>query len=639
MKQTGIIRTRLLILLGCVGVYFLALMIRLGYLQLWVSTEYLNRAMDIQWTRNMPIEGQRGVIMDRNGQIIVNNIVAPSVVVLPRQVTEPQRAAEVLAEVLGTTFEDALGHVTKKVAVERIQPEGRKLDHDQVVAIKEAGLAGVFLVNDVRRNYPHGSLLAHTLGFTGIDNQGITGLEYYYNNLLMGQKGAWEIVSDNKGRPLSNFADIYAPSSRGYDMVTTIDLRLQEIMEREADNAMARFNPDSILMLAMEPATGNILGMVSRPGFEPWNYQAYPQEVYNRNLPIFMAFEPGSTAKIMTFAAALEESLMTLETPFHCSGYSIIAGRRIRDWKTSGHGAQTMLDVIKNSCNPGFMHMGVDLLGKDRLFQYLEAFGLMEKTGVEMLGESKGIVFNPEVISDVEVATTAFGQGNSMTPLQLVTAVSAAVNGGNLMRPHIIDQIVHPYTGEIIAQNTPEIRRRVISEETSATMRFALENVGAQGSGRNSFIPGFRIGGKTGTAQKPNPNGGGYLSGEYILSFISAAPMDDPEIVLYVAIDNPRTPVQYGGVVAAPIAKAVLEEALPALGVQRRTEQIEKLYAWHEAVPVEVFDYMGMRREDIGTTPDYKIEILGSGSRVIAQQPVGGTKVNMGSTIRLFMGH
>lgn len=638
MKQTRMIRNRIVILLTCVSIYFLALIIRLGYLQIWVSTEYSDRAMDMQWTRNMPIEGQRGLILDRNSEIIVNNVPAPSVVVLPRQVKEPERAAQVLSEVLGTTFDDALAHVTHKVSVERIQPEGRKLDHEQVVAIKEADLAGVFLVNDVRRNYPHGTLLAQTLGFTGIDNQGIAGLEYKYNNLFMGTRGKWEIVSDNKGRPLNNFSDIYAPSSRGFDMMLTIDLRLQEIMEREADNAMLRYNPDGILMLAMRPRTGEILGMVSRPTFEPWNYQAYPQEIYNRNLPIWMSFEPGSTAKVMTFAAALEENVMTLDTPFNCAGYAVYGGRRIRDWKAGGHGHQTMLDVIKNSCNPGFMHMGVDLLGKDLLFQYLEAFGIKEKTGVDMLGESQGIMFNPANISDVEVATSAFGQGNSMTPIQLVTAISAAINGGNLMRPYIVDQIIHPYTGEVMAQNQPEIRRRVISEETSAKMRFALENVGAQGSGKNSFIDGFRVGGKTGTAQKPNPDGPGYKSGEYILSFVAAAPMDDPEIVLMVAVDNPRNTVQYGGVVAAPIARAILVEGLPAIGVQPRQDQIEKLYNWMETVPVEVANYIGMHRDDIRPTADYKLQYFGTGNRVIAQQPAAGTKVNTGSEVRLFFG-
>ena len=638
MKQTGIIKQRLIILLLLVSLYFLALIVRLGYLQIWVSTEYSNRAMDIQWTRNMPIEGQRGLILDSNGQIIVDNEVAPSVVVLPRQVTEPERAAQVLSEVLGTTFEDAMGHITKKVSVERIQPEGRKLDHEQVVAIKEANLAGIFLVNDVRRNYPHGRLLSHSLGFTGIDNQGITGLEYEFNNVLMGSRGSWEIVSDNKGRPLENFSNIYAPASRGFDMGLTIDLRVQEIMEREANNAIARYNPDNLLMLAMEPATGRILGIVSRPDFEPWNYQSFQQEIYNRNLPIWMSFEPGSTAKIMTFAAALEEGLMTLDTPFHCAGYSIIGGRRIRDWKTSGHGAQTMLDVIKNSCNPGFMHMGVDLLGKELLFEYLDAFGIREKTGVDLLGESQGIVFNPDVISDVEVATASFGQGNSMTPIKLVTAVAAAINGGNLMRPYIVEQIIHPYTGEIVAQNQPEVRRRVISEETSATMRYALENVGAQGSGKNSFIPGFRVGGKTGTAQKPNLDGPGYQSGKYILSFVSAAPMDDPQIVLYVAIDNPKNTIQYGGVVAAPIARAILEEALPALGVEPRTEQIEKSYTWLETEPVEVMDYLGMQRDEIRAAADYKLQFHGTGNRVIAQQPAGGTKVNVGTEVRIFFG-
>lgn len=638
VKQSTIIQKRIVILISCVAIYFGALILRLGYLQIVTSDEISQRATEWQWTRNLPIEGQRGTIFDRNHEVIVDNMVAPSVIVIPRQVTDVDEASKMLADVLGMTVEDAMDHVTKVRAVERIQPEGRKLSLEQVQAIQEADLNGVYLVNDVKRNYPLDNMLAHTLGFTGIDNQGLTGIEALYNEQLMGANGAWEYFSDAKGRELNGFSDLYAPASRGLDIELSVDSRIQEIIEREADNVIEKYNPDNIMILAMDPKTGAILGITSRPTFDLQNYQDYSQEIYNRNLPIWSSFEPGSTFKIMTYAATLEEGLMELDDHFNCAGYSVIEGTRIRDWKRSGHGQQTMLEVIMNSCNPGFMHMGVNLLGKEKLFEYIDAFGFNDKTGIDMLGESQGIVFNPDVIGDVEVATSAFGQGNSMTPLQLVTAVSAVVNGGNLMEPYVVNRILHPYTQEILAEREPIVRREVISEETSETMRYVLESVGALGSGRNAFIDGFRVGGKTGTAQKPSPTGG-YISDEYILSFVGVAPMDDPEIVLYVAVDNPKDTIQYGGVVAAPIARAILVEALPHLGVEPRTEQIEKEYNFFDVKLIDVPDFIGKEQSEIDRYGPYTVEYLGEGTKVIAQQPEAGGKVKEGGTIRLYLGN
>ena len=636
MKQVGTVQKRILILFAGLTVYFFAVFVRLAYLQL-INPEEITEHAESLWSRNLPIEGQRGIIYDRNLEVIVDNIVAPSVIVIPRQVTDPERAATVLAEVLGSTYDDMMGHVTKRVSVERIQPEGRKLNLEQVQAIKEAELDGVYLVNDVKRHYPFGNMLAHTLGFTGIDNQGLTGLESLYNEFLMGSNGAWQYFSDAKGNALERFSDLYTPSSRGMDMVLSIDARIQEIIEREADNAMARYRPDQIMILAIDPNTGAVLGNTSRPTFSPQNYQDYDQEIFNRNLPIWSTFEPGSTFKILTYAAALEEGVMELDDPFNCAGYSVIEGTRIRDWKAGGHGTLSMLEVIMNSCNPGFMHIGVDLLGKEKLFEYIDAFGMKEKTGIDMLGESKGLVFNPDVIGPVEVATSAFGQGNSMTPLQLVTAVAATVNGGNLLRPYVVSQIRHPYTEEILFARQPEIRRQVISQETSDTMRYVLENVGARGSGRGAFVDGFRVGGKTGTAQKPAP-GGGYKPGEYILSFVGVAPMDDPQIVIYVAIDNAKDTIQYGGVVAAPIARNILKEALPYLGVTPRREQIEKEYTWLDTRLIEVPDYTGQTRREINPYTTYTFEFLGSGTTVTHQQPKPGTKMSETGTIRLYLG-
>ena len=588
------------------------------------------------WSRNLPIEGQRGIIYDRNHDAIVENEVAPSVIVIPKQVTDVDRTSEVLAEVLEVSVEEAKRHVTHGVSIERIQPEGRKLSLEQVQAIQEANLDGVYLVNDVKRSYPYGNLLAQTIGFTGIDNQGITGLEYVYNDYLMGENGVWKYFSDAKGNSLPQFSDDYAPASRGLDIELTIDLHLQEILEREFDNAVAKYDPDQMIGIIMDPNTGEILAMASRPTYDPENYQDYDQEIFNRNLPIWSTYEPGSTFKIVTFSAALEEGVMKLEDRFFDPGYAIVDGVRIRDWKAGGHGDQSMLEVIMNSCNPGFIELG-QRLGKEKLFEYIRAYGFNEKTGVDMLGESQGIIFNPDNIGNVELATSSFGQGNSVTPIQLVTAVSAAVNGGNLMQPYIVKRMLHPYTNEVLYEREPSIKRRVISEETSETMRYALEMVGAQGSGKGAYIDGYRVGGKTGTAQKAKD--GAYISGEYILSFVGIAPMDDPQLVVYVAIDNPKNTVQYGGVVAAPIARSILAEALPYIGVEPREEQIEKKYLWTDTKYVTVPDFVGKEPKEIESSYLYNIEYHGEGTKVISQQPAAFSRTIEGGTVRLYLGN
>ena len=635
MKQSGVIQRRLVVLLSIILIYFIALFIRLAYLQIFNSGTLVDRAESL-WSRNLPIEGQRGIIYDRNHDAIVENEVAPSVIVIPKQVTDVDRTSEVLAEVLEVSVEEAKRHVTHGVSIERIQPEGRKLSLEQVQAIQEANLDGVYLVNDVKRSYPYGNLLAQTIGFTGIDNQGITGLEYVYNDYLMGENGVWKYFSDAKGNSLPQFSDDYAPASRGLDIELTIDLHLQEILEREFDNAVAKYDPDQMIGIIMDPNTGEILAMASRPTYDPENYQDYDQEIFNRNLPIWSTYEPGSTFKIVTFSAALEEGVMKLEDRFFDPGYAIVDGVRIRDWKAGGHGDQSMLEVIMNSCNPGFIELG-QRLGKEKLFEYIRAYGFNEKTGVDMLGESQGIIFNPDNIGNVELATSSFGQGNSVTPIQLVTAVSAAVNGGNLMQPYIVKRMLHPYTNEVLYEREPSIKRRVISEETSETMRYALEMVGAQGSGKGAYIDGYRVGGKTGTAQKAKD--GAYISGEYILSFVGIAPMDDPQLVVYVAIDNPKNTVQYGGVVAAPIARSILAEALPYIGVEPREEQIEKKYLWTDTKYVTVPDFVGKEPKEIESSYLYNIEYHGEGIKVISQQPAAFSRTIEGGTVRLYLGN
>lgn len=405
---------------------------------------------------------------------------------------------------------------------------------------------------------------------------GLSGIEYQYNDYLKSQKGSLSIYTDAKGNLMHDMTSIFTSATPGMDIYLTIDINLQLIMDSVINNAIQKYQPDQVMGLMVSAKTGEILAMTSYPYFDPAHYQDYDESIYNRNLPIFYAFELGSTFKIFTYSVALELGLFDMNDSFYCSGSTVVGDRKIRCWKAGGHGSQTFLEVIQNSCNPGFMELG-RRIGVENFYDYLDLYGFSQKTGIDLQGEQKGIMMNEANCGPVELATQSFGQTSAYTPIQLVMASIAAVGGGELLKPYILKEI-HTYTDEIVYQKKKEIKHRVISKQTSDYMKYALENVCALGTGRNAFIEGFRVGGKTGTAQKISSSGG-YISGEYILSFLGIAPMNDPEIVCYLAIDNPKNTVQYGGTVAAPLVGQILEQSLNYLQIERDYEnQIEKIY-------------------------------------------------------------
>src|SRR5690606_19633269 len=408
------------------------------------------------------------------------------------------------------------------------------------------------------------------------------------------------------------------------------------VMERELDQAMTGLNADAVIAIAMNPNSGEILGMASRPTYSPSEYQEVDPIVYNRNLPIWMTYEPGSTFKIITLAAALEENKVNLKNEkFYDGGAVEIGGARLRCWKKGGHGSQTFLQVVENSCNPGFVELG-NRLGKDKLFEYIRNFGFGSKTGIDIGGEENGILFKLSQVGPVELATTAFGQGVSVTPIQQITAVSAAINGGTLYKPYVAKAWINRESGEVVQEIEPTAVREVISEATSKQVREALESVVALGTGRNAFIDGYRVGGKTGTAQKVV--NGRYSTSEHIVSFIGFAPADDPQIVVYVAVDNPEG-IQFGGVVAAPIVRNIMEDALQILEVPKRETQIDRLYRYGETPVVNV---PNLTRKTITETCEdlnmnFNLTSSGTGTTVIKQAPAAGESVERGSTIRIYL--
>lgn len=628
------VRKRLALVLVVGILVFFIIDVRLGYVQFMLGDFLTSKAKD-SWSRKVPFEPQRGEIVDRNGVALATNISAPTVYVVPRQVDDPDKTAAELAKALNMTKEKAFQHITKKQFIERI-PEGRKISHEKAKEIRALDLKGVYIGEDSKRHYPYGSYLSHVLGFAGIDNQGLMGLELYYDKQLKGEEGSVQFYADAKQQRMNDMADDYEPPIDGLDLKLTIDNKVQTVVERELDIAEAEYNPDGVIAIAMNPNNGEILAMSSRPDFDPANFRDVAPEVYNRNLPVWSTYEPGSTFKIITLAAAIEEGKVNLEKEhFHDPGFIEVAGAKLKCWKKGGHGSQTFLEVVQNSCNPGFVALG-ERLGKEKLFKYINDFGFGQKTGIDLEGEGKGILFNLDKVGPVEQATTAFGQGVSVTPIQQVAAVSAAINGGILYTPYIAKELIDPVTGEIVMKKAPNAKRRVISEETSKEIRHALESVVALGSGKNAFVDSYRVGGKTGTAQKAKD--GRYLENNHIVSFIGFAPADDPEIVIYVAVDNPKGTVQFGGVVAAPIVGRIMEDSLRALEIPPRKGQIEKELTWLDTPMVEVPDLTGMTKVELRQQLfNLRLDIAGEGEKVVKQLPSPGVKIKEGSTIRVYM--
>ena len=572
------INSRMKVLLLIFVALLVLIIVKVFYVQVFEYKKLYSLSKDL-WSRDLPVEANRGLILDRNGVVLADNLTTTSLVLVPNQIKDKKDTTTKLAQILNVSYDEMYKHVNKKTSIERVHPEGRRLSYEIADKISNLKLPGVYLVKESKRYYPYGNLLSHTLGYVGIDNQGLSGLELQYDKYLTGESGAIKYFSDAKGNKL-NLSDVYLEPQDGMNLQLTIDINIQKSIERELNNIVDMFEPDMALAIVMNPNTGEIYGMGSRPDYDPNNYQNYNQQVLSRNLPIWATYEPGSTQKIITTSAAVEEKVVDLDNDlFYDNGSVKVDTAKIKCWKAGGHGQQTFMEVLQNSCNPGFVKMG-QLLGKDRLFSYLDKFGFGAKTGVDLSGEGKGIIFPLSKVGNVELATTAFGQGISVTPIQQVTAVSAVVNGGKLYQPYILKSISEKETGNIIKKNSKKFIRQTISKETSNTMRRALENVVAKGGGKAAYIDGYRIGGKTGTAQKVE--NGVYLVNNYIMSFMAVVPSNNPEAVLYLAIDNPKHTAMLSSYTTTPIARRILLDIIEALDIKKQDSQIEKEKEWSD---------------------------------------------------------
>lgn len=628
--------SRIKLVFSLVILVFLIIVIRVFYIQV-IEYKKLNDLAENLWSRNLPVGANRGRILDRNGKEIAGNITTSSLVFIPNQIVNKEEVARDISDILGVSYEDMYSHVSKKTSIERVHPEGRDLSYEIADKINKLGYDGVYLLKETKRYYPYKETLSHVIGYVGIDNQGLSGLELLYDKYLTGSDGSIKYFSDGKGFKL-NLPQVYNTPTPGMDINLTIDLDLQLLLENELTNAEKKYNVEGAIGIVMNPKTGEILAMSSRPTFDPTNYQSYSIETINRNLAIWSSFEPGSTFKILTMAAAINEGKVNVfEDTYYDTGGINVSGSTLHCWKAGGHGHQTFLEVIENSCNPGFVILG-NRLGKDLLFKYIDKLGFGVKTGIDLNGEGKGIIFNLNKVGPLELATTAFGQGVSVTAIQQVQSLSAIINNGNMYTPFVVKSISDYETGTIIKETKPILKKEnLIKKETSELMRYVLESVVAKGGGHNAYIEGYRIGGKTGTAQKVGSDGR-YMAGNYVLSFIGFMPSEDPEYVVYIALDGAKGVTQYGGTVAAPVAKSIFSGIINLYDIEPTNDSLPKEYYWYESKYVTVPDVRGMSVKDAKKTlHGYILEYTGNGETVIAMNPEPGKRVKEGSVVKLML--
>ena len=633
-----VIRRRLAL---CMAVFFLlfsALATRLFVLQI-IKGEDLQRRAQAQWTSESAIQPARGTIVDRNGAVLAQSATAYAASVSPRQVTDAARLAAILSPVLDMeaaaierkASDTSRGGVTLKRQLPRETAQQIKAMKAEYAAAGSNALNGLYLEEESKRYYPMGRFATQLIGLTTIDGTGQAGLEQSLDRWLSGRAGRILSQIDGKGRALGDGEREYIPAVDGGSVALTIDASIQSFCEQAAREALSANHAKAVRVLAMDPATGEILAMVTKPDYDlndPPRDDVETLTERMRNRVIADAYEPGSTFKILTAASALDAGLVSPSEGFYCSGSVTVDGGRIRCWGRP-HGAQTFAQALQNSCNPVFVETGLRL-GVERFYNYLDAFGIGRKTGVDIPGEAGGIVIPRAACKRVDIARIGFGQSVAVTPIQLLTAVCAAVNGGNLLRPYVVKTITD-VSGSVVQCGETRVIGHPISPQTSATMRRLLEDVVALGGGRNAYIPGYHIGGKTGTAQVYVD---GVVSREtHIGSFVGFAPADDPRIAVILIVDEAQVPVDFGSVTAAPYAKEILERALVYLGIAPDSDE-------PPAEQVAVPDVTGMDAASaIEALKAAGLDAVldGAGRSVTGQLPAAGARMNAGALVMLYV--
>lgn len=622
------LQKRLLCVLGIMALLFFCVIGKLFVVQIIQGNKLQTRAIS-QWTRDLSLSGLRGKILDTNGNVLASSYTSYNVYVRASNVKDAGAVAALLSEKLGVDYDTVYKKATKTNISESLIVS--QVDIDTAKAILNADIDGIYLGETSTRQYPYGDMLTSVLGFTTIDNVGQAGLEAYYNNFLTGTDGQALTESTITGLELSNATTSFMAGIPGCDVGLTIDANIQEVLESVCDRALTEQQAKGITAIMMNPQNGEILAMVSKPSFDLNNPPRDDVEkllAYSKNVNIVDVYEPGSTFKLFTISAALSEGVTNINEKFYDPGYRIVDGERIKCWRTTGHGSQTLAEGLCNSCNSVFMDLGLRL-GVDKLYEYLERFGIGSLTNVDFAGESAGIMMNQNSVKNVDLARIAFGQAVAVTPLQMITGVCSVLNG-TLYQPHFIKSITTP---DGITKTFDSVAvRKVLDESVSRQVAELMEQV-VSTKGLYSFVPGYRIGGKTGTAQKYED--GHVASGKYVSSFVGCYPVENPEYVLLLCVDEPGTGVYYGSMVAAPYAKQVFSGLFNYLNIAptNLTEDLEKLQP-----NIEVPNLVGMPlMQAISTLKKLKLEyeIDGEGDFVTWQSVPSGEKLFEGAILML----
>ncbi|MCX0353534.1 stage V sporulation protein D [Clostridium perfringens] len=655
-KKIKLNEGRVLAFLLAIVILFLALSGRLLYISIFRSKDYKAMAEE-QWTNEIQIDARRGCILDRNNRelAVTANVfrVDLDLITLRKYIdkkdTDNIEIAKLLAEALEMDEEKVLSRI------ELTYPSGnpansatliRRIEKEKADKVKELDINGVIVSEDTKRYYPNGDFLSHTLGTTNADGEGLSGLELYYNEELMGIPGVRvsEVSGNSTSNPYSETS--FTPPVDGKDMTLTIDENIQYFVEKVAEDALNKHNADSVSIAVMNPNNGEILGMVNKPGFNPNNpYEgsesfkgkdesAKLQNMW-RNTIVSDAFEPGSIFKIITSIAAIEENIAGKDEVYYCDGSLNVAGKNIKCWKPGGHGVQNFNQTLENSCNVAFMEMGAKL-GAEKLNEYIKLFGFGTQSGIDLPGEATGIVKNVEDISAVDLATISFGQTNTMNGIQFMTALNAVANGGDLIQPHIMKELSHKDdngTKIIDEVFVPKIQENIVDEKSTMRVKEALESTVSNGSSKDAGIEGIKVAGKTGTAEKVDPETGTYGAG-YIASFAGFAPYDNPQVSLIVIIDNPKNGEHFGGIVAAPFAGELFNNIFNYISLNEG-----QLDAKDESVIIP--DLRGDKVTSAEKTLNelgVNCVIEGDGTFVTSVTPIPGYKVKKGDSITLYAG-
>ena len=621
-----VIRKRVALFFVLFAVLLMGLGFRLVYLQGY-QNEWLAKRAEDQRVRLIPVEAKRGTIYDRNGKILAESVSALSVYAIPAEVENVSETAAALAAVLNLDAEKIEKKLARRQSFVWL---ARRIDTKTADAVRALRLVGVDVSEESRRTYPNGQVGAHILGFVGADNQGLDGIELMMDRYLLGTGGGVVAEYDASGKEIPYAPYRYEMPTVGQDVYLTIDLVLQQLAERELLRAVEETGAKGGTVLLMDPRSGEVLAMANRPTYDPNQFGEYPASSW-RNIGVTNTYEPGSTFKVLTTAAALNEGVVTVNDRFFDGGDIEVQGRRIHCWKHGGHGSVSFREVVEGSCNVGFVGVGLRL-GAERFYPYLKAFGLGHATGISLPGEAVGIMIPEEKAVPLNLATMAMGQSIAVTPIQLLAAVSAAINGGVWHEPRIVKEVRNA-NGDVTESFATGEGRRVIREEVSAVVRELLAGVVANGTGKNGALDGYRVGGKTGTAQKVGA--GGYMQGKYIASFVGFLPADAPELAMLVVIDEP-TGMYYGGQIAAPVFPALMKDAVDYCNIAR-TEAGE---ATESAELVEVPDVVGREANDgmrLLREVELVPECIGEGV-VTAQVPPMGSRVMKGTKVLLYLG-